>query len=106
MWLLLENISAFLEFHLQPSAQALKSHIKDTNDFLNKLCSLTKLPDNVILCTVDAVSLYPNIPHEKGLPALRKQLDNPMEKYISSDKLCDPAEIVLKNNIFKFGKKH
>ena len=28
-----------------------------------------------------------------------------MEKYISSDTLCDLAEVVLKNNIFKFGKK-
>ena len=28
-----------------------------------------------------------------------------MEKYISSDTLCDLAEVVLKNNIFKSGKK-
>ena len=28
-----------------------------------------------------------------------------MEKYISIDTLCDLAEVVLKNNIFKFGKK-
>ena len=28
-----ENISAFLDFHLQPLAQAVKSYIKDTNDF-------------------------------------------------------------------------
>ena len=28
-----------------------------------------------------------------------------MEKYISSDKLCDLVEVVLKNNIFKIGKK-
>ena len=74
-----ENISAFLDFHLQPLAQAVKSYIKDTNDFLNKLRSLPKLPDNIILCTVDVVGLYPNIPHEEGLSALRKRLDNRME---------------------------
>ena len=28
-----------------------------------------------------------------------------MKKYISSDTLCDLAKVVLKNNIFKFGKK-
>ena len=55
---------------------------------------------------VDVVDLYPNIPHKEGLSALRKRLDNRMEKYISSDTLCDLAEVVLKNNIFKFGKKH
>ena len=67
-----ENISAFLDFHLQPLAQELKSYIKVTNEFLNKLRSIPKLPDNTILCTVDAAGLYPNIPHEEGLSALRK----------------------------------
>ena len=67
--------------------------------------SLTKIPDNIILCMVDAVGLYLNILHKQCLSALRKQLDNRMEKYISSDALCDLAEVVLKNNIFKFGKK-
>ena len=101
-----KKISAFLDFHLQPLAQAVKSYIKDTNDFLNKLRSFPNLPDNIILCTVDVVGLYPNIPHEEGLPALRKRLDHRMENYISSDTLCDLAEVVLKNNIFKFGKKN
>ena len=95
-----ENISAFLDFHLQRLAQAVKSYIKDTNDILNKLRSLPKLASNIILCTVDVVGLYPNIPHEEGLFALRKRLDNQLEKYISSDTLCDLAEVVLKSNIF------
>ena len=52
-----ENISAFLDLHLQPLAQAVKPYIKDTNNILNKLWSLPKLPDNIILCTVDVVGL-------------------------------------------------
>ena len=103
-----ENISAFLDFHLQPLAQAMRSCIKDTNDFLNKNRSFPKLPDNIILCTVDVVGLYPNIPHEENyaLSALWKRLGNRMEKYSSSDTLCDLAEVVFKNNFFKFGKKN
>ena len=100
-----ENISTFLDFHLQSLAQAVKSYIKNTNEFLNKLRSLPKLPCNISLCTVDVVGLYPNIPHEGGLSAYRKRLDNRMEKHILSDTLCDLAEVVLKNNIFKFGEK-
>ena len=100
-----ENIPTFLDFHLQPLALAVKSYIKDTNDFLNELLSLPKLPDNIILCTIDVVGLYPNIPHEEGLSTLMKRLDNRMQKYISSDTLCDLAEVLLKNNTFKFGKK-
>ena len=48
-----ENISAFLDYHLQPLAKEVKSYIKDTNDFLKKLRSLPDLPDDAILCTVD-----------------------------------------------------
>ena len=86
-------------------AQAVKSYNRDTNGFLNKLRSLPKFPDIIILCTVDVVGLSPNIPHKKGLFALRKQLDNRMEKYISRDTICDLAEVVIKNKISKFGKK-
>ena len=83
----------------------MKSYIKDINNFLNKLRSLAKFPCNIILCMVDVVGLYPNILHEEGLSVLRKQLDNRMKKYISSDMLCNLAEVVLKNNIFKYSKK-
>ena len=43
-----ENISSFLDFHLQPLAREVKSYIKDTNDFLKKLRSLPNLPDDII----------------------------------------------------------
>ena len=71
-----ENISAFLDFHLEPFAQEVKLYINDTNYFLNKLRSLPKLPGNIILCTIDVVGLYKNISHVEGLSAFRKQLDN------------------------------
>ena len=64
-----ENISAFLDFHLQSLTGEVKSYIKDTNDFLKKR-SLTDLPSDVILCSVDVVGLYPNIPHDESLCAL------------------------------------
>ena len=82
-----------------------KSYIKDTNEFLKKPCSLPKLPDGIILCTMDAVELYPNIPHDEGLSALRKQLESHKEQFISTDTIIDLAEAVLKNNIFTFRKK-
>ena len=58
-----ENISSFLDYHLQPLAQKVKSYIKNTNYFLNKIKELGSLPDRAILCTMDVVDLYPNIPH-------------------------------------------
>ena len=97
------KISSFLDHYLQPLAQAVKYYIKDTNEFLKKLCSLPKLPDGIILCTMDVVGLYPNIPHEEGLSALKKRLETRKEKYVSPDTIIDLAE-VLKNNIFTFRK--
>ena len=100
-----ENISSFLDHHLQPLAQAVKSYIKDTNEFLKKLRFLSKSPEGIILCKMDVVGLYPNIPHEEGLFALRKRLEIRKEKYVSTDTMIDLAKVVLKNNIFTFGKK-
>ena len=56
-----ENISSFLDYHLQPLAQKVKSYIKDTSHFLSKLKSLGKLPQGAVLCTVDVVDLDPNM---------------------------------------------
>ena len=86
-----ENISAFLEFHLKPLAQKVKSYVKDTNDFLRKIASLPPFPDDIILCTIDVVGLYPNILHDEGLIVLRKSLESSEDKTISTDSLMDLA---------------
>ena len=87
-------------------ARGVKSNIKDTNHFLKKVRSLPNLPDNIILCTVDVVGLYPNITHEEGLSALRKRLDLRQEKDVTTSTLLKLAEVVLKNNIFTFKEKN
>ena len=42
-----ENISSFLDHHLQPIAQKVNSFIKDTNHFLRKIKSLGQLPEEL-----------------------------------------------------------
>ena len=100
-----ENIPAFLDVHLQPLTREVKSYIKDNNDFLEKLCSLTNLPNDIILCSVDVAGLYPNIPHDEGLSAVQKRLELRRYKKVSTSTLVELAEVVLKNNVFTFGKK-
>ena len=99
-----ENISSFLDFHWKPLAQKVKSYIQDTNGFLKKIANLPPLPDDLILCTIDVVGFYPNIPHEEGLIATRKALHTRKDKAISPDSLIELAECVLKNNIFEHDK--
>ena len=100
-----KNISAFLDFHLQPLTREVKSYIKDTNVFLKKLRSLTDLPSDIILCSVDVVGLYPNIPHDEGLSAPQKRLELRRDKKLSTSTLVELAEVVLKSNVFISGKK-
>ena len=90
---------------MQPLAQKVKSYIKDTNHFLNKIKKLGSLPNGAILCTMDVVGLYPNIPHGEGLDSLRRFSETRDNKQISSDTLTELAEVVLKNNIFEFDEK-
>ena len=91
---------------MQPIAKQVRSYIKDTNDFLKKLKSLPKLPDNTILCTIDVVGLYPNIPNEDGLKVLREALDRHENETVLTDSLIELAELVLKNNFFEFDQKY
>ena len=63
---------------------------------------LDGLPDGAILCTVDVVGLYPSIPHEEGLEALKGVLEHREDKTISTDTLLELAHVVLKNNFFEF----
>ena len=83
----------------------MKSYIKDTNHFLSKLKNLGKLPQGAILCTIDVVGLYPNIPHSEVLNSLRGFLELRDNKQITNHTLIEFAEIVLKINLFEFDQK-
>ena len=97
-----ENISQFLDHHLQPLAKSVRSYIKDTNHFLQKIANLDELPENAILCTVDVVGLYLSIPHDEGLEALRVALNGREDQSVSTSSLVELADLVLKNNFFEF----
>ena len=73
--------------------------------FRKKLRSLPNLPDDLILCTVDVADVYPKIPHDESLSALRKWLDLRQEKDITTSPLVELAEVVINNNIFTFKEK-
>ena len=59
------------------------------------------IPEDIILCTIDVVGLYPNIQHEGGLAVIKEALDKRDDKSISTETLMELAECVLKNNIFE-----
>ena len=81
-----------------------KSYIKDTGDFINKLRQFGEVPEGALLVTADLVGLYPSIPHEDGLKALKKRLNGRVSKKVPTSDLVSMAEFVLKNNYFEFGQ--
>ena len=80
----------------------MRSYVKDTNHFLKKIMDLDGLPEGAISCTVDVVGLYPSMPHEEGLEALREVLEHWENDTVSTDTLLELGRIVLKNNFFDF----
>ena len=66
---------------------------------------MTNLPNYIISCSVDVVALYPNIPHDEGMSVLQKRLELRREKKVSTSTLVKLTKVVLKNNVFTFGKK-
>ena len=54
-------------------------HIRDSNDFIKRIKNLKNIPSNSILVTADVVGLYPSIPHELRLNAIKEALENSKE---------------------------
>ena len=81
------------------------SYIKDSSNFIKKLKNIDHVSQDAIMVTGDIIGQSPSIPHDAGLEALRKELDNRENKKISTDNLTKNAEFVLKNNYFEFNAK-
>ena len=72
----------FLDNHLKSLIQKGWSYINNKGDFMKKTLNLGIVSENAILVTTDTVGLYPSIPYETGLKALRKVLDQAEEHAI------------------------
>ena len=102
-----EKISALADIFLKPHLPKIKSYIRDTTDFIQKLENLPKLSENVILCTLDVSSLYTNIPNVEGRVAVARFLRRYRVKgkgpEPSNTSICQMLNMILTMNNFKFG---
>ena len=72
------------------------------SDFIKKAKNLKDIPQDALLVTADVVGLYPSIPHEAGLKALKEALYKKGNRNIAKNDVIRMAEFVLKNNYFEF----
>ena len=56
------------------------SYIKDSGDFIKKFKKIKEVANDAIMVTADVFGLYPIIRHDVGLEALRKTLDEQVNK--------------------------
>ena len=74
--LLWKKVSEFLDSELKLVMQEGWSCIKDSGDFIKKLKNIDHIPQDAIMVTADVLGLYPSIPHDADLEALRKVLES------------------------------
>ena len=94
--------SGFVDFHLTPMMQNGWSYIRDSNDLINKIKNLKNIPSNSILVIADVVGLYPSIPHELGLNAIKEKLENKARKSVPTSNIFKMLQFPFKNNYFEF----
>ena len=87
---------------LKPFLKYVRSYIRDTVHFLNKLpCNVNA---STIFATFDIVSLYSNIPHDLGIKSLSFWLDlypDDLGKFPKAF-VIEGATLILNNNYFEF----
>ena len=97
-----EGLSEIVDHFLQPYMTTIPSYLKDTDDFIRKIRAIPSIPPGALLVTIDVVALYPSIPHNDGLSALRQFLSEQRLPAKVIDGICAMADLVLKRNVFEF----
>ena len=75
-----EKVSELLDHVLKAVMQQKGPYIKDSGDFIKKLKKIKEVANDAIMVTADVFGLYPIIRHDVGLEALRKTLDEQVNK--------------------------
>jgi hypothetical protein len=103
---MIECLSKWIDFQLQRVIHLCPAYFKDTWALLDDLKQVGPLPPSARLFSLDAVSMYSNIPVTHALETINKwfqrhKKDLPMN--FATELILDCLDIVMKNNVFMFG---
>ena len=100
------KLSELLMLLLKPFVSQVKSHIRDTTDFLNKFNRFSNEDLNdIILVTVDVVNMYPSIKKDLGFEAIKYFCDTYptlLHPRFNIDFILDSMTIILDDNLVQF----
>ncbi len=105
----LNRIAEFLDFYLLPEVKKSPAYWKDTADTIRKIEGLV-LPDNIIIASIDVVSMFTAVPQEEAYDVAMSTLakinptsyDPPMPSLAYMRKIL---KLVLYRNAFEFNEK-
>ena len=72
---------------------------------MKKPKELGQFQEGTILCTIDVVGLYPNIPLDEGLAFLKYALDSKVVKQAFPGSFIELVELVLRISFLNFSQK-
>ena len=94
-----EKISAYINEEIRHLVPRIPSYLKDTTHLINILLG-KKLASTDILVTIDVKSLYTNIPHNEGIQALNRMMEetdlHPMKKQF----ICKVDQLSINKELF------
>ena len=102
-----EKISHLVEVILKPLVPKIRSYIKDTTDFIQKIENIELRPGTVLV-TLDVTSLYTNIPHIEGVKAVSEFLSVHRDSTLlpHNNIIVNLTRMVLTHNNFDFNGEH
>ena len=99
-----EKLSAYIDQHIRPLVPNIPTYIKDTTDFINTIEGIQLDPTD-LLVTIDVSALYTSIPHNEGLMAINKALEENQYDPLLKTFICRLTHQVLTKNYFTFNGK-
>ena len=98
---LFEHASKVLDHHLQPLLAHVNTHLSDSLSLLHTLSGVS-IPPHAIFLTYDVQSLYPSIPTDLGLSAVRTMLETHGDGHMC-EALVELLTLVMTENHLQFG---
>ncbi|XP_078496562.1 neuropeptide FF receptor 1-like [Lissotriton helveticus] len=103
---LLEPLSRFCDFFLNPLVQQTPSYIKDTKHLLNVIKETNFKPATQLLVGLDIESLYTSLPQDATLKVLHEVLmGTTWNHHTPRSFIMECATLVLKDNYFEYEGK-
>lgn len=103
-----ESLMEPINWILRALGVELPSYLRDTSDFIEHFSSIRIDSNslNVFLTTLDVISLYTNIPHNKGLKALEHFLNQKNYTAPPTEFLINITSMLLYKNFFLFDNQY